>query len=355
MQAVPRAGYDDVTSLTLRAGFTRVMLALGATYLLVAAVHGFVLGLRALALTLLLTASLMTATGVRHQRRPMPAAELLRSAWLVVLALVASWTAHLVVVQAPVLVLFVGGSLIAAGSVLPGTRMLVAADLVALVGLGLAAAPRLPEGDWPLATLGMVLAVAVAHVLQAYADSGRRLLQSLTTGLADDAVRDPLTGLLNRQGLRDAVVGLCLPLDQGSADPRQVAVLCIDVNGFKSINDELGHAAGDQVLVELCDGLRQLVRGDDALARTGGDEFVLLLLDVTTERAQQITERARLRLRGVAGVLQLPWSVSVGCAAGTVSGPTGAEDLMRQADLDMYRDKRAYRTDVVLPEPSRRE
>ena len=110
-----------------------------------------------------------------------------------------------------------------------------------------------------------------------------------------------------------------------------------------AVNDELGHAAGDAVLVEIAGLLGGLVREGDVVARLGGDELAVVLLDVERPEAERVAERARQRVRGSAGVLGLPWTVSVGAAWAPQAHAATAEELLRSADLAMYEDKRARR------------
>ena len=134
-----------------------------------------------------------------------------------------------------------------------------------------------------------------------------------------------------------------------SPETTETGVLYLDVDGFKTINDELGHATGDAVLVEVADRLGALVRDDDLVARVGGDEFAVLLPAVDAEHLALLSARARIRLSGTAGVLQLPWTVSVGTALGA-PGPATRElplaGLLHAADLAMYRDKQTRRVNA---------
>jgi diguanylate cyclase (GGDEF)-like protein len=162
------------------------------------------------------------------------------------------------------------------------------------------------------------------------------------------AYHDALTGLANRHLLeRDLDLALSRAARHGAA----VALLYLDLDGFKSVNDELGHAAGDAVLVEVADHLRSMMREEDVVVRLGGDEFVVLLPDVTDEALAVTAHRVRIRLAGAAGPLAVRWSVSVGTAAGTVTGGPDVEQLMRSADLAMYDDKQVRRAGRTISLP----
>jgi diguanylate cyclase (GGDEF)-like protein/PAS domain S-box-containing protein len=156
--------------------------------------------------------------------------------------------------------------------------------------------------------------------------------------LARRAVTDPLTGLANR---RYFVSQLDAALDRLDRRDGTVAVLFIDLDRFKVINDSLGHAAGDRLLVALADRMRQVLRPTDTLARFGGDEFALVCEDLGGERdaaalADRLLEvlRQKVYLDGRGVVVD----VSIGIAL-TSSAEGPAEDLLRDADAAMYRAK----------------
>ncbi len=337
-------GWEDVSGLTLRAGFCRLSYGLAVLYLVAALVDAVALGVPGLVLSLVLVAASMSSAGLWHRRRPMSTPTLQSVSWLIVLGIVAVWTAHALVLGWPSFALLMAGTLLAAGSMLPGLRLFLLADLICVLGFGWAVSTRLDDPNWVLTGLSLLLGIVVAHILQVFTDTGRRQLQQLASELAAEAMRDPLTGLLNRQGLTETLRRRLPEVGDGREPAlRKVAVLCFDINGFKAINDELGHSAGDGVLIELAARLRHLARTEDVLARTGGDEFVLLMIDATGNGAIRVRDHARLRLRGCAGVLQLPWSVSVGHAWADVRDEGQLLELQRTADVAMYEDKRAYR------------
>jgi diguanylate cyclase (GGDEF)-like protein len=185
-------------------------------------------------------------------------------------------------------------------------------------------------GRFPLQALLAALA-ALAGVLVAYSLSAHQRIRSM-------ALQDPLTGLANRRqfNLRGQDM---FTLAQRSHRP--LTLLNLDIDDFKSINDNHGHAAGDAVLVQVADRLRACCRASDLLARVGGDEFVVLLPDTSTGLALDAL-LARLRtaidivLPGVGTPLKL--RISIGVASCSGDTPT-LDALMRQADAAMYRAK----------------
>src|SRR5690606_16552758 len=103
---------------------------------------------------------------------------------------------------------------------------------------------------------------------------------ALEAQLVHQAFHDPLTGLANRALLRDRVEHA---LTRGARRAERCAVLFLDLDDFKHVNDSLGHAAGDRLLTVVADRLLHATRGADTVARLGGDEFAVLLSDVRTE------------------------------------------------------------------------
>jgi diguanylate cyclase (GGDEF)-like protein len=162
-------------------------------------------------------------------------------------------------------------------------------------------------------------------------------LRQHAADLTHRALHDSLTGLPNRELF-------CDRLEQalGRARRRTVplAVLFVDLDGFKAINDTHGHEVGDDILVEAAARLRALVRASDTVARYGGDEFTVLAEDVgDLETARQLGERIAEELgRPYAGGLQLGASVGVAFAANPAA--TTPDGLIRRADHAMYRSKR---------------
>ncbi|WP_432545312.1 diguanylate cyclase domain-containing protein [Kineococcus sp. SYSU DK004] len=165
------------------------------------------------------------------------------------------------------------------------------------------------------------------------------------------ALHDPLTGLLNRRGAGEA-----LSAAVRAASPREPAALVyLDLDGFKLVNDVHGHQAGDRLLVEVAARLAAAVPPGAALARTGGDEFVVVLRGPGAAAPAALAERLRASLTAPVALDGSGRTCGVGASTGTAvaTGPVDPEDLVRRADAAMYEDKRRRRatagTAVRLP------
>lgn len=163
--------------------------------------------------------------------------------------------------------------------------------------------------------------------------------------LAEQASTDPLTGALNRRAMEEAA------LRETSRSIRHGTPLCmivLDVDHFKRINDSFGHAAGDAVLCALVRQVRSMLRTNDLIARTGGEEFTVLLPDTPTATGVVAAERVRSAIE----TLQIVYDshlLSVTVSAGVAQlDPTrgGWEAMMRNADSAMYQAKRRGRNAV---------
>lgn len=158
-----------------------------------------------------------------------------------------------------------------------------------------------------------------------------------------EAVHDPLTGLANRTLLRDRLEHA---LSRSQRDGGETAVLFIDLDDFKQINDAYGHAAGDVALMALGKRLRTAVRPGDTIARVGGDEFVVVCEQVDVESAlavgRRIQEAIRLPVRAPAAIHHL--SASIGIAL----GHSDPDQLLANADAATYGAKAAGRGRVEL-------
>ncbi|MEI4274142.1 EAL domain-containing protein [Klenkia sp. LSe6-5] len=153
--------------------------------------------------------------------------------------------------------------------------------------------------------------------------------------LAHQATHDPLTGLPNRTRLAAFVAERFVPGAAGG-----LACLFLDIDDFKVVNDSLGHAAGDQLLVQVARRLRSVVRPDDLVVRFGGDEFVVVCQDVDEDGAVYLGDRisAELARPVQLGGVAVGVRVSVGVTVQTAEH-AGADDLVRDCDIAMYQAK----------------
>ena len=177
-------------------------------------------------------------------------------------------------------------------------------------------------------------AVAERESLRAELDAAQRAKEELRSL----AYHDDLTGLPNRSLLYDR---LGLAITQSHREASHLAVVFLDLDHFKAVNDSLGHGSGDRLLVEFADRVRSSVRAGDTVARLGGDEFIVLLDSVTgAEDAARVAAKVRdavrapFRFEGHEVRMEASAGVSVYPADGT-----SADELLRVADAAMYRDK----------------
>jgi diguanylate cyclase (GGDEF)-like protein/PAS domain S-box-containing protein len=174
---------------------------------------------------------------------------------------------------------------------------------------------------------------------------------ALQQQLRHQAFHDPLTGLANRALLTDrAEQALARSVRSGAT----IAVMVVDLDGFKSVNDSLGHQVGDIVLGEVARRLQSLVRSGDTVARLGGDEFVILIEEVGgPEETRALAERVCdvLRPRFTLPGWDYAVTASVGVATGSAS-EVDVHDLLRDADTAMYVAKTSGKDSVRLFAPS---
>ena len=202
--------------------------------------------------------------------------------------------------------------------------------LAAAVGLGHAAGlmPHRPL----LAALGILIVAVLVRQFVVLKEN-----QGLLSEVAREALRDSLTGLANRAYFLHR-------LEQAVArrgDDAPIAVLCLDLDNFKSVNDALGHPAGDQLLIRVAGRLTAALRETDIVARLGGDEFAVLIEGSVAE--SQATAHRVLESFGAPIVIDgVPIDVrpSIGFTVATVASNWTVKQLLRHADLAMYTAKR---------------
>ena len=174
--------------------------------------------------------------------------------------------------------------------------------------------------------------------------------------LLHDAFYDGLTGLPNRSLFMDRLGNSLRRLQRAQADTANCAVLFIDLDRFKMINDSLGHTVGDEVLIETARRLEKSVRPGDTVSRFGGDEFVLLIEGaMDEEKAKRVAQRVQNAFTSPfrAGGADILSTASIGIALGSPEYAT-AEDLIRDADITMYQVKGQGRGRYEVFRPSMR-
>lgn len=211
-----------------------------------------------------------------------------------------------------------------------------------------AGSPILDSDGQPLGTIAVIDAFP-----REFSDNQRSALSDLSTlvttaldarkrsiDLERIASTDHLTGIANRARFEVALRGE-LACAQRTGTP--VSLICMDLNGFKDVNDTHGHSAGDEVLVEVARRIAALVREGDTFARLGGDEFAVVVRDANGTAVSSLLSRIAptvaipIHLRN--GV-EVSVSTSVGIAT-ALNDNYKADELMVRADADLYRDKRA--------------
>jgi len=225
--------------------------------------------------------------------------------------------------------------------------------ILALLGLPLL------EPSWfnvGLSLLGLgfsVLMLLVARQINTYSTEALQLRQRneiLIKELELQASRDTLTGLVNRRYL---LAEANQQLQAAHHASQTLALLIIDLDHFKQINDQYGHLAGDEVLVAVVDALKRNLRTGDCLGRLGGEEFALLMPKTTQAEAVETAERLRQAAAAQQIKLQgqpLRQTVSIGIAL-LQKEDTSLSSLMHRADLAMYAAKTQGRNRVVCEQP----
>src|SRR4051794_16491867 len=177
-----------------------------------------------------------------------------------------------------------------------------------------------------------------AHLVMIVEDITER--KALEAQLVHRSLHDPLTGLPNRLLFQDR---LWHALERGRRESTPTCVLITDLDGFKAINDELGHPMGDLVLVTFAERLGWVLRASDRAARRGGDEFSIVCENTEPADAEVLAERLRasvtepLPLSGRTVTIGL--SIGIGAVAGGVEPGDVYERVVREADDAMYADK----------------
>lgn len=242
---------------------------------------------------------------------------------------------------------FIPFLLVAALSVFPLTVVESLAAGVAMFWL--LAFAQMVEGSWltPQGLEGLWLLTSLLGVSMA----ANHFQLSLLMRIYRQATHDPLTGLLNRGALTTHLdkIQAWRHQSQSGGRPPDFAVLMMDIDHFKRINDTHGHSIGDKVLAEFARVLTSLTRSEDCVARYGGEEFVILLVNADTLRARDVAERIRQTVEQHHfpdhDHQQVPVTTSIG-----VASPREHEvpqQALERADAALYRAKEAGRNQVM--------
>ena len=190
--------------------------------------------------------------------------------------------------------------------------------------------------------------------LEARIRTGRRIVElqaeliAAREALRAQATTDALTGIANRRTILDM---LGKELDRCRRAKTACAVVFVDLDHFKQVNDTYGHPAGDEVLRQAAATLRAILRPYDLVGRYGGEEFVVVLPGCEVEGARAAAERLRAAVAGTAitaGGARLQVTCSMGVAAATSANAWDRDRLLSEADAALYRAKREGRDRVVV-------
>ena len=239
-------------------------------------------------------------------------------------------------------------------SILLKERLTIIIASIQLLGVGLMIVlnPALRQINWPslvmfivfTATIGVLYGFSNTRQLEEI-DKQRNQLMLDEAKLRALSVRDPLTGLYNRRYMEET---FDREIQRAIRKQQQLCVIMADIDGFKEINDTVGHVLGDKVLIKVSALLMKNVRASDVACRFGGDEFCLILPDCTLEEGVRRAETLRRVIERLGEDVETKTdrvTLSLGVAAMPESGVT-REALMAAADSALYTSKRAGRNRV---------
>lgn len=231
----------------------------------------------------------------------------------------------------------------------PSARFFLPASVVAAITATISAlsvCDWLPYSIWTYRAVDVGMVIEAVLLALALADQFRRG-EAKRVYAEEQARTDPLTGLNNRRAFNEQVK--CL-WQKGQRRKKPMAVVMVDLDNFKQINDIHGHHVGDQILEATARQLQDSLRHGDVLARWGGEEFILFMPDTTVDAASHVAERIRERIAAIcqqfAGDTPVNLSASLG-VADSHSDVDSVDDLIREADKCLYSAKQMGRNRVA--------
>jgi len=216
----------------------------------------------------------------------------------------------------------------------PGEAVLIAT--LTIIALVPALVPKM-DGITVATTFVTLISTSAFAYAFAFLSRGQRdqLLQL--------ARKDPLTGAGNRRALDEKLAEVCAAQLRSNTPS---SLVLIDIDNFKEINDEFGHAAGDQILVRLTEIIELRIRVTDSLYRIGGEEFVVVIEGQTRDKARRMAEQLRTLVE--ANELAPEGSVTISLGVAELSLGESPRDWIRRADLALYESKRSGRNQTSL-------
>ena len=162
-----------------------------------------------------------------------------------------------------------------------------------------------------------------------------RELLAANAQLEELSIRDPLTQLVNRRHLVETIDAELRRVKRGA----KMALLMVDLDGFKKVNDDHGHLSGDKMLVAIADALARVTRQTDTAGRYGGDEFLIVLVDADIDHARKVAERLVATVRETSAAIDVPVLVTASVGIAIARASDNERDVVRRADEAAYRAK----------------
>jgi diguanylate cyclase (GGDEF)-like protein len=228
-----------------------------------------------------------------------------------------------------------------------GDGIIAAGALLMVLGIPIALYLWLVQGNYPQAQAITFGVYSSAYVLVAMGFLASVVIE-YQLNLSHLATVDPLTQLFNQRGLESA---MHITLAQAARQQLPTAAIMVDIDNFKEVNTNFGNETGDQVIRQIAHFLQRLSRDSDVLARTGGDEYLLILPYTDLDGARILAERIRMQIAErplLVNQQRIPITVSLGLAGAT--GEIDLDKLSVDADRAMYLAKRAGRNRVASVE-----